>query len=364
MDERPTYQKIADYLKDEILSGRAQPGTRLPGVRELSDQWGCTPGTAQKAFDLLVRSGLVNSRPGRGTYVNDGSQNIISYHESLRRTSLVLKTEQFILENISGGYSLDELSEALTLAVEHWRMLEQLPREKEASTIRFSGSSDTVINLLSEMLDRYIPSIHLTLEVGGSMQGLMALAQGKVEMAGCHLWDPETNSYNLPYIHKFLPGRSVKVVTLATRHIGLIVAPGNPLNILSLADLSRLDVRFVNRQNGSSIRLWLDQSLHEMKIATELIRGYEIEKKSHAEITRMITEGQADVSIGLEAAARAFGLDFVSLTSERYDLVTMLPDAIEPPVADFLAWLKTDQAREFIQQFYGYDTSLTGEEQM
>lgn len=364
MDDRPTYQKIADYLKDEILSGRAQPGSRLPGVRELSEGWGCTPGTAQKAFDLLVRSGLVNSRPGRGTYVTDGAQTIIPYHESLRRTSLVLKTEQFILENISGGYSLDELSESLTLAVEHWRMLEQLPREKEASTIRFSGSSDTVINLLAEMLDHYIPSIHLTVEVCSSMEGLMALAQGKVELAGCHLWDPETSSYNLPYIYKFLPGRPVKVVTLASRRIGLIVAPGNPLKIHSLADLSHPEVRFINRHHGSSIRLWLDHSLRELKIAATMVRGYETEKKSHAEITRMILDGDADVSIGLEAAAKAYGLDFICLTSERYDLVAMQPDASTSPVADFLAWLKTDPAREFIQQFYGYDTSLTGEEQM
>jgi molybdate-binding protein/DNA-binding transcriptional regulator YhcF (GntR family) len=364
MEDRPTYQKIADYLKDEILSGRAEPGTRLPGVRELSDQWGCTPGTVQKAFDLLVRSGLVNSRPGRGTYVSDGAQNFIPYHESLRRTSLVLKTEQFILENNSSGYSLDEISEALNLAVEHWKLLESLPGEKEESTIRFSGSSDTVINLLSEMLDRYIPNIRLKIEVGGSMQGLMSLAQGKVELAGCHLWDPESCTYNLPYIHKFLPGRPVRVVTLANRRIGLIVAPGNPLNILSLADLSRPDVRFINRPNGTGIRVWLDHALHEAKIATEFILGYDIEKKSHAELARMISDGKMDVSVGLEAAAKAFGLDFVYLTSERYDLVAMQPDASKPPVSDFLAWLTTDQAREFIQQFYGYETGQTGEEQM
>ena len=364
MEERPTYQKISDYLKDEILSGRAQPGARLPGVRELSDQWGCTPGTVQKAFDLLVRSGLVNSKPGRGTFVSDGAGNFIPFHESLRRTSLVLKTEQFILENISGGYSLAEISEALALAAEHWRILEELPHEKEKSTIRFSGSSDTVVNLLAEMLDKYIPTIHMTVEVGGSMEGLMSLAQGKTELAGCHLWDPETSTYNLPYIHKFLPGRPVKVVTLAHRRIGLIVAPGNPLTIKTLADLVRPEVRFVNRQNGSGTRVWLDQRLNVEGIDPAKISGYEVEKKTHSEIARMIAEGKVDTGIGLEAAAKAFGLDFIFLTRERYDLVAMQPDASRPPVSDFLAWLKTDPAREFIQQFYGYETSMTGEEQL
>jgi molybdate-binding protein/DNA-binding transcriptional regulator YhcF (GntR family) len=363
MEDRPIYQKIADYLKDEILSGAAQPGSRLPGVRELSDQWGCTPGTVQKAFDLLVRSGLVDSKPGKGTYVSNGAQNFIPHFESLRRTKLVLKTEQFILENISGGYSLAEISEALSLAAEHWRILEELPREIEPTTIRFSGSSDTVINLLAEMLDRYIPGIHLTVEVSGSMEGIMSLAQGKADLAGCHLWDPETATYNLPYIKKFLPGRPVRVVTLAHRRIGLIVAPGNPLKLQTIADLTKPGVRFINRQNGSGTRVWMDQQLASLGIPHTRIQGYDQERKTHTEIARMIAEDEVDVGIGLEAAAKAFGLDYVFLTRERYDLVALEPVSDESPIAKLFAWFKTESAHEFIQQLYGYETGFTGENQ-
>jgi molybdate-binding protein/DNA-binding transcriptional regulator YhcF (GntR family) len=363
MEDRPTYQKIADFLKDEILSGTAQPGSKLPGVRELSDRWGCTPGTVQKAFDILVRAGLVDSKPGRGTYVSGGATNFIPHYESLRRTSLVLKIEQFILENNAAGYSLAEISEALNLAVAHWQMLEDLPQEQEPTTIRFCGSSDTIINLLADVMDRYIPGRHMTVDVVGSMEGLIALAQNKADLAGCHLWDPETNSYNLPYIYKVLSGRPVKVVTLAHRRIGLITSPGNPLNIQSLADLARPDVRFVNRQKGSPVRLWLDQQLTEQGLQPEYISGYEVEKRSHTEMARMIAEGKVDAGIGLEAAAKSFGLDYVHLTSERYDLVALLPYADLSPVADLFNWLKTDSSREFIQVLYGYETTQTGEEQ-
>ncbi len=162
MDERSTYQKIADYLKDEILSGNFQPGARLPGVRELSEQWKCTVGTVQKSFDQLVRAGLVDSKPGKGTFVSSSAQNVIPKYESLRRISLVLKTEQFILENITAGFSLEEISEGLHLATEHWRILGDLPEAKDTSTIRFFGSSDTVINMLAEMLDSFFPQYPFT----------------------------------------------------------------------------------------------------------------------------------------------------------------------------------------------------------
>ena len=276
---------------------------------------------------------------------------------------MVLKTEQFILESITSGYTLPEISEALNLATEHWRELEELPQKVEESTIRFSGSSDTVINLLAEMLDSYIPDIHMHVDVCGSMEGIMSVAQKKADIAGCHLWDPETQSYNLPYIKKLIPGRPVQVITMAHRRIGIILAPGNPLQIQSISDLAHPQVRFINRQSGSGTRVWFDQQLSENHLSPAQIQGYENEKKTHTEIARLIAEGIVDVGIGLESAAKAFGLEFIFLTKERFDLVALRQSAEQPPVSKLFGWLQTADAREFISQLYGYETNNTGEVQ-
>lgn len=63
-----------------------------------------------------------------------------------------------------------------------------------------------------------------------------------------HLFDPETDDFNFPFLHKFLPDTNVTVINLAIRHQGIIVPKGNPLGIAALEDLTR--VRFINRQRG------------------------------------------------------------------------------------------------------------------
>lgn len=360
MDDKPTYQKIADHIRDQILAGVYHAGDRLPGVREFSEQWSCTPGTTQRAFDQLVRAGLLESKPGKGTFVSSNASSILPFYESYRRSNLVVKTEQFILENISSGYSLADIFQALNLAAEHWRVIDEQPHPANETTIRFSGSSDNIINRLATELPTFLPGIKLEVEITGSMSGIVALAQGNADVAGCHLWDPEEMEYNIPYLNKLLPGRKYKVVTLSKRNIGILTAPGNPKGIRSINDLVNPGVTFVNRQNGSGTRVWLDQQLMSRGISPTDIQGYEDEKKTHTEIARTIAVGKADVGIGLAATARSFNLDCQILTCERYDLVALAETAEVSPVRDLFDLMQRDQFKHYVGQFYGYEASETG----
>lgn len=195
------------------------------------------------------------------------------------------------------------------------------------------------------------------------MEGIMALAQGKADLAGCHLWDPETETYNLPYLKKLLPGRLYQVVTLAQRRIGLFIAPGNPLQIQGISDLTRPGIRFINRQNGSGTRVWFDQQILRHGILPEQIQGYDNEKATHTEVAQMVAEGKADAGIGMECAANTFGLNFIFMNCERYDLVAMTDQMNKTPVQKFFDWLKTEPARQVVNRFDGYDTLITGQEQ-
>lgn len=360
MNEQSTYQKIVDQIREDIYTGTLKPGTKLPGVREMSVQWHCTPGTVQHAYNLLAQSGLVISQPGKGTVVLDASIREFQVKGNLRKASLVIRTEQFLLECVTGGYTLNEITEALTLASEHWRILDTTSVVSSENVIRMVGSSDTVVNSLAEKMPANLSGTRLLVQVAGSMSGLMALAQGNADLAGCHLWDAESDSYNLPYIKKLMPSKLVRVITFAHRRLGLITQAGNPKGLHSLSDLTRSGIRMINRQNGSRNQVWLDAQLASLTIQTGSIAGYDQEKATHLDVAREIAEGRADAGIGLESAAKSFGLNFQLLTRERYDLVMNLDKANLEPLKGFIGWLQSDEAREFIGSFSGYETDETG----
>jgi putative molybdopterin biosynthesis protein len=201
----------------------------------------------------------------------------------------------------------------------------------------------------------------LQLNFSGSLGGLIALAEGKADLAGCHLWDEESDRYNIPFVRRLLPGKRMAVITLANRRLGLILPPGNPGNLRGLADLARPGLSFVNRQSGSGTRVWLDIALRRLGIEAGRIAGYETEMVTHSAVAQAVAEGRADAGIGLEGAALSYGLDFLFLTHDRYDLVA--PEAVmeTPPMAALAAWLNTPSTRQVIENLGGYEAGSTGQ---
>ena len=105
------------------------------------------------------------------------------------------------------------------------------------------------------------------------------------------------------------------------RDQGLIVAPGNPLGLAGIEDLTRAGVRYVNRQRGAGTRVLLDHELGRRGISPDAVDGYAREEPTHLAVAAAVAAGRADAGLGIMAAARAFGLDFVPVTREPYDLV-------------------------------------------
>ena len=361
MDETFLYKKISESIQSRILSGELKPGDRLPSVRHLCDEWTCTPGTVQRAYNELARRGLLTSRAGKGTLVSGAvSSGEARQRTALRRASLVNRSEGFLLEALTAGYSLAEIQQALELALDHWRVqaVERAPSGE--SVIRFAGSNDMAVNGLAARLAEFAPDAVFEVSTTGSLGGLMALAEGRADLAGCHLWDVETDQYNVPFVRRLLPGKEVLLVTLAHRRLGLILPPGNPKDLNGVADLATSGVRFINRQAGSGTRVWLDAVLARQSIQPASIHGYENERSTHSEVARAVAEGAADAGLGLETAAVAYGCSFVFLARERYDLVTLAESARRAPLSLLLDWLGTPAAKSFIAGFAGYDNAETG----
>jgi len=363
MDEPPLYRRISSAVRQEILSGTLRPGDRLPPLREMTRKWNCTPGTVQHAYQDLVADGLAETRPGKGTFVAGGAA--VNRAAPLQRAELVHRAEAFLLEAITVGHSLDEIEVAVRMAFDRWRVVQPAPvQASPANLIRFSGSHDPAVAWLAEHFPQSHPGYHLQLSFTGSLGGLIALAEGKADLAGSHLLDAPTNTYNLPFVRRLLPGQTVALIHLAYRRLGLILPAGNPQKISGLADLTRPRLRFINRQPGSGTRVWLDAALHQMGKDPANINGYQNEALSHSEVARAVAEGTADCGFGLETSAIAYQLDFVFLTREEYHLVIPQTQLVRPAVAALLEWLAQSDIKHAIAALGGYDTSNTGDLQI
>ena len=223
------------------------------------------------------------------------------------------------------------------------------------------GSHDPALDLLASELSRRSPPMRLAATNAGSYGGLVALRRGEAHLAGCHLLDPATGVYNESYVRRVLPGRAVTLVHFAQREQGLIVPNGNPKGLRTLRDLVQPGVRFVNRQRGAGTRMLLDHLLTKEDIEPSAIEGYDREQYTHLAVAADVDSGMADVGLGIRAAARALGADFIPVGMERYDLV--LPDEhlSHPPVAALLAILRDPAFAEAVHAMGGYDTARMGE---
>jgi molybdate-binding protein/DNA-binding transcriptional regulator YhcF (GntR family) len=352
------YRQIAERTRQDILENVFKPGARLPSVRTMAARWNCTIGTVQRAYDTLAEQGLVVSRPGQGTHVADTPP--VAQLEPLRWAALIHRTEAFLLETFTAGYTQAELEQAVRTALDRWRALQLEVPFGVPNTLRFVGSHDPAISLLTGRFAQVASNHTLQLTFSGSLGGLMALAEGRADLAGVHLWDAESNSYNVPFVQRLLPGRPVVLLTLAQRRLGLITAPGNPVAIETLKDLAHPQVRYINRQQGAGTRVWLDAQLRQLAVDPARISGYDNEALTHSEVAAAITAGQADVGLAVESIAKSYGLAFIPLTTEQYDLVIPAPLWRTAPVQALADWLAAPAARQEIAALGGYDVSKTG----
>lgn len=231
------------------------------------------------------------------------------------------------------------------------------PKELER-TIFAIGSHDMTLDLLAHHLvphKRRLVSANV-----GSLGGLIALRRGETHIAGTHLLDPQTGEYNLSYLHTYLPETPIRLVTWAYRKQGLLVAKDNPLGITGLADLTRDDLRYINRQRGAGTRVLLDFHLDRLGIHPEAIQGYRQEEFTHLAVAAAIASGRADCGLGVAAAAQALDLDFVPLFDERYDLAIPLEFAKDELLAPLFDLMSDDTLRGAVAALPGYDTSDMG----
>ena len=200
----------------------------------------------------------------------------------------------------------------------------------------------------------------LAILVDGSTAGMDRLLAGQAAACALHVIDPVTGRYDASILAKSLPGLDFVVIEWARRQQGLIVAPGNPAKIGSVADLRRGGIRVATRQEGSGSALLFSKLVRDagLSVADLEVSGRPV--SSETDIAVAVREGNADAGLAIEAAAREQGLDFVPLQWERFDLVVRRVEYFEPPLQRLLAFTRTEPFRDRAALLAGYDVANTG----
>ena len=220
------------------------------------------------------------------------------------------------------------------------------------------ASHDIALAQLRDRLARG-EGLKLDLRFLGSLDSLAALAKGQCSIAGFHLAEGMEQAATAMF-RRYLKPRKHKLIGLATRTQGLMVAKDNPKGIHDLSDLARKGVRLINRQRESGSRIEFDELLSGAGIDPAAIDGYHSEEFTHLAIAATVAGGMADAGYGIRAAASHYGLDFIPLLTERYYLACRGDALDEPQLANFIELLCGAELRKILSGMPGYGTSITG----
>ncbi len=232
--------------------------------------------------------------------------------------------------------------------------------EELAHTLLAIGSHDPLLDEAADLLHLADPALRMSSTHVGSMGGIMAVRRGETHVAGVHLLDERDGSYNTSFIRKYFPSGGVRLVECVGRTQGLMLAAGNPLGVRGVTDLARPGLRYVNRQRGSGTRILMDHLCRKAGMDTAAIYGYDREEFTHTSVAAQIAFGSADAGMGIYSAAQLYGLDFLPVCTELYDL--LIPDgAFETPMVQrLLEVLRGGAFRLRLEKLGGYRLDAPG----
>lgn len=235
------------------------------------------------------------------------------------------------------------------------------PKEELEHTLVAIGSHDPLLDELADLLHRGNAAYYMASTHTGSMGGIMAVRRRETHVAGIHLLDENDGTYNESYVRRYFPGGGVRLVECVGRTQGIMAEAGNPKQITGIESLASSDIRYVNRQKGSGTRILMDYLCKKHGLDTASIYGYEREEFTHTSVAAQIASGSADAGMGIYSAARMYGLAFIPVCTEQYDL--LIPDSAwdTPFVQEMLEILRSREFAGKLEELGGYTLQSPGE---
>ena len=230
--------------------------------------------------------------------------------------------------------------------------------EEERVFLLGAGSDDPSLGILHDLYEAQTQPAAFFMTTVGSTGGLAAVRAGVADFATAHLLEPARVNANEKEFRLF-PADAV-IVELFYRDLGLLVPRGNPKGIKSIRDLARPKLRIINRQPGSGTRIYVDQELARARLDVKKISGYDTVVSTHLEVGLKVLGGAADIGLATRTTAQLLGLDFISLTRERFDAVIPKERFFSHGIQVLLGTLGSREFRQRVEALGGYDASESG----
>ncbi len=344
----------------------------MPQV-SITPQWTISDGSGRQLSHRLLA--LLSDVQRHGSLSSACKATDVSYRHAW---SLVREGEsqlgQALLSMVRGkGSSLTPLAEKLVWAGHRINarlnpMLETLASELETELAKVLPSAEQPLRVhashgfaVEKLIDTLVQKgSSIERKYVGSQESVVALHEGICDLAGTHIPQGDFESKALAHYAQWFDLQRTRVIHVATRRQGLIVARGNPLKIYGVEDLSRPGVRFVNRQPSSGTRFLLECFLRKAHIDTAQINGYTHSEFTHAAVAAYVASGMADVGMGVETPSRRFNLDFVPLASERYFLLCDKDSLHSERLRVALDILASSEFRAAVDELPGYSGEQCG----
>lgn len=194
----------------------------------------------------------------------------------------------------------------------------------------------------------------------GSGDGVCRLLESRAMVAGVHLLDSASGQYNQPHLLGLGGIRDLVALRWAVRRQGLLISADNPLRITCLTDLTRTDVRVAHRQPGAGAAHLLTYLLKQAGIVPTAIRWAAHPSLNEDDLALAVLQGEADVGLGVEAAARRQQLGFIPLYDEQFDVMMHRRSYFEPNVQALLAFTRQTRFAQRAEALGGYDIRQVG----
>jgi excisionase family DNA binding protein len=159
-----------------------------------------------------------------------------------------------------------------------------------------------------------------------------------------------------------MPGlHDALLVGLVRREQGLLLPPGNPKQLQSIADVIAAGVRMAVRQPGAGAQMLLDQLLRRAGTTLKDLNRLEPACLTGPDLATAVRVGQADCGIATRAVAKSAGLDFVPLVWENFDLLMRQRSYFQPPIQALLGFLGDKRLKQRAAELTGYDWAPAGQ---
>jgi excisionase family DNA binding protein len=195
----------------------------------------------------------------------------------------------------------------------------------------------------------------------GTQLGLEVLARRRADVCALH-WGPDTESLQRhpALLRQYVQHKDWILVRFGRREQGLMLAPGLWERGSSIERLFAPEVRWVARQEGAGSQRFLREVIAEHRL-DPADRRITARAYSERDAASAISTGQADVAPGVRAAAGEFGLEFVPIGWEAFDLAMSRGIYFRTLFRGLLDLLRGPECQRLAQVYGGYDLSGLGD---